>query len=488
MFSVTFWDFAKKPNSTARPEAEGAGFACVLKAPSGIVSPSIQLQLPANTAPTWNYAYIPDFGRYYNVSEWTYEDGLWTAALYVDVLASYKNQIEGREFYFTRSAAEYDPQLVDTYYPAKSGPKFSLAAANQLPWGDDVESGCYVVGIVGKVDPSTMPLGGITYAVMRQAEFNKLRSDLFSDDLAYVKTGDQALDAGFTQIGASAAKLMFDPFSYIRSCWWIPKDFGLVPSKKTRRWDVGFWTFTPDNDIGILEPETILHSWCTVSLPKHPQAAERGVYCNGAPYTQYLLEFPGVGVVALDPSKFVKSGIVSCRSVVDPMGGASWLDIYARDDSETVPRLQLVDRVPANFSVEISLAQSGTTLMGSATKAISGALSSVSSFISGDWAGGAANILNMPSVTQPSTTTLGSDGGIASLISELTRRPTIYALFLPLVEDDNEHHGRPLMAIRELSIMPGYNMILDGDVPLTGATAGERDELKALLEGGFYYE
>ena len=116
--NITFYTFSKRVNSTARPSG-GTVYAVIIKDGSGIVSPSISLKWSGSESPVaFNYAYIPDWGRYYWVTNWTYYDRQWTADLRIDVLASYKSQIGASNQYVVRAASAYDESIVDGLYPA----------------------------------------------------------------------------------------------------------------------------------------------------------------------------------------------------------------------------------------------------------------------------------------------------------------------------------------------------------------------------------
>ena len=90
---------------------------------STITHPVIDLAIvsgdPASLG--YNYAYIAAYNRYYFVTEWTYALGIWTCRLSVDVLASYKTAIGALSKYVTRSASQYDLDVQDSMYPAKTG-------------------------------------------------------------------------------------------------------------------------------------------------------------------------------------------------------------------------------------------------------------------------------------------------------------------------------------------------------------------------------
>ena len=51
------------------------------------MAPVIKLDIGLDNSPSgYNYAYIPDFNKYYYVSEWMFEERLWVAYLEEDVL------------------------------------------------------------------------------------------------------------------------------------------------------------------------------------------------------------------------------------------------------------------------------------------------------------------------------------------------------------------------------------------------------------------
>lgn len=113
---ATFYQFAKRTNSTKRPSG-GQGFGIDLKAPCNIIDPEIKIATQSD--PTgFNYCFLPAFSRYYWVKNWTYSDGLWNASLTVDTLASYRDQIGSATEYVVRSSAKYDGTISDGLYPA----------------------------------------------------------------------------------------------------------------------------------------------------------------------------------------------------------------------------------------------------------------------------------------------------------------------------------------------------------------------------------
>ena len=76
---------------------------------------SVEIEYPI---PTFNYVYIPLFNRYYfvdDISSVVY--GVWSVALSVDVLMSYKDTIKTLEAFVDRSQSNYNLKVIDNKLP-----------------------------------------------------------------------------------------------------------------------------------------------------------------------------------------------------------------------------------------------------------------------------------------------------------------------------------------------------------------------------------
>ena len=75
MLEIKLYTFGKRENSTARPDG-GVSFQARIWDGVGILSPQIVFSFQDNTTnPTaYNYAYIPDFNRYYFIRDWQYKN------------------------------------------------------------------------------------------------------------------------------------------------------------------------------------------------------------------------------------------------------------------------------------------------------------------------------------------------------------------------------------------------------------------------------
>lgn len=70
----------------------GETFSGVLRDSSSVMTPIIRFE--KSGVLRYNYAYIPEFERYYSITDKTvYRDGIWDVSFEVDVLMSFRNDI-----------------------------------------------------------------------------------------------------------------------------------------------------------------------------------------------------------------------------------------------------------------------------------------------------------------------------------------------------------------------------------------------------------
>lgn len=465
---ATFYQFAKRTNSTKRPSG-GQEFGIDLKAPCNIIDPEIKIATQSD--PTgFNYCYLPTFSRYYWVKNWTYSEGLWTASLTVDTLASYRDQIGNSTEYVTRSSAQYDGTISDGLYPATAEVQ-SVTNAFQGGFSETISGGFFVIGFVAKAANS---IGAITYVVMTPGNAKKLSAKLLTD-VSYLSIDN-------TEISDSLTKVLFNPYQYIVSCNYFP--FGIAELTAhlplISSVDVGWWSV--DVPCWILgEDNNNLTKSVSVGIPKHPQAASRGGYCNASPYTDYTIFLQPFGVIPLDASKLWGASILSIQYVVDLFTGDSILRVFT--DTK-----QLVHETTAKLGVPIQLSNiafdipsgSGGLLQTGIAAAFGGLQAALSGGSISDVGNG---ILNAAQATNADVASKGATGSTIAFDTV----PYIVARFKILVNDNNEHHGRPLCKRVQLSTIPGFIMVDDPDIALN-ATAAEIDSVKSYLKNGFFYE
>lgn len=462
-----FYQFAKRTNSTKLPSG-GQGFGIDLKAPCNIIDPEIKIATQSD--PTgFNYCYLPTFSRYYWVKNWTYSDALWTASLTVDTLASYRDQIGNSTEYVTRSSAQYDGTISDGLYPASAKVQ-SVTTAFQGGFAETISGGFFVIGLIAKAANS---IGAITYAVMTPTNAKKLSAKLLTD-VSYLSIDN-------TEISDSLTKVLFNPYQYIVSCNYFPFDIAKLTAHLplVSSVDVGWWSI--DVPCWILGDNNKLTKSVSVSIPKHPQAASRGGYCNASPYTDYTIFLQPFGVIPLDASKLWGAVTLSIQYMVDLFTGDSILRIFTDAN-------QLVHETTAQLGVPIQLSNitfdipsgSGGLLHTGIAAAFGGIQAALSGGSFSDVGNG---ILNAAQATNADVASKGATGSTIAFDSV----PYMVARFKILTDDNNTDHGRPLCKRVQISTIPGYIMVDDPDIALT-ATAEEIDSVKSYMKNGFFYE
>lgn len=462
-----FYQFAKRTNSTKRPDG-GQEFGIDLKAPCNIIDPEIKIATQ-NDPTGYNYCYLPTFSRYYWVKNWTYSDGLWAASLTVDTLASYRDQIGYSTEYVVRSSAKYNGTISDGLYPATAEVR-SVTSAFQGGFSETISGGFFVIGFVAKAANS---IGAITYVVMTPGNAKKLSAKLLTD-VSYLSIDN-------AEISDSLTKVLFNPYQYIVSCNYFPFDVAeltahlpLVSNVDVGWWSIGIpcWILGADNNN--------LTKSVSVGIPKHPQAASRGGYCNASPYTDYTIFLQPFGVIPLDASKLWGAATLSIQYTVDLFTGDSILRLFTDTN-------QLVHETTAKLGVPIQLSNitfdvpSGGGLLQTGVAAAFGGLQAALS--GGSFSDVGNGILNAAQATNADVASKGATGSTIAFDSV----PYMVARFKILVDDNTDDHGRPLCQRVLISSIPGYIMVDDPDIALA-ATAEEIDSVKSYMKNGFFYE
>lgn len=455
---ITFYTFNKKPNSTRQPSGGGETYKCTLIEPTSFTTPDIALVVPAK--PTgYNYAFIPEFSRYYFVTDWAYSAGLWRASLSVDVLASFKGYIGGQRQYVLRSSAKSDGGVVDTMYPTKNSPSTVITGSSDAggdnPFKSNFSEGLYIVGIINS---DSGAIGCVSYYVFTNAQFRAFCNSLMgTTSWAYM---------GIEEISEELTRVLFNPFQYVASCIWLPVS-SVATGGSVGAIPYGWWTlsvgasrFGGDSKVAA----------ATFKIPKHPQNG-RGVYLNGAPFSRYMLSWPCFGQFALDPDIMGVSSNLYAQCFIDPVSGMGTLNIMTEKASLITTQTQV--------GVPIQIAQMAANYGGTAGSVIN----AFTNGISGNIGGALSSIGDAVSNAMPQLTTMGKNGGAGAYMFP----PVLNSTFYSVVDDDVEHLGRPLCQDVIPSSIPGYMLCADVEIEIPG-TKPEVENIVSIMESGFYYE
>lgn len=446
---VVLYVFDKRDNSTKRP-ADGLAVEGLLRNASGVTAPTFDFQI--DNPIQYNYFYIPIFGRYYWLTEWTRSDGLWTASMQVDVLASWRDQIGASRQYVTRSSAESDGAVIDNYYPTKTSP-VTLRTLTEIKNFSGIT---YVVGVVGEGSTSA-----VTYYTMTEEEFKN-----FSDVLM---RGGYLDPLDFGNLTLDFVKTVFNPFQYIVSVMAFPFTDSFSTPVSVR-----FGWF----DSGILAApiryRNTFSSRTEISVPKHPQ----GDYHNSNAFSKYSIFHPIFGEIVLDADIISDFDTITADIVADPVTGNGYLYIHAVKNYTEEIQIGFAT-AQIGQPVQISQLSAGNPLTAAGT-----VVGSVANALSKNYIGALQGIGSAASSMLPSLQLKGCNGNVASF---KVRNFVLQAVFYLQTDTDPANHGKPLCKVRTISSIPGYIQCEKPDINAP-ATAGELESIKSYMEGGFFFE
>lgn len=526
---VYFYQFTKKPNSTMRPPESGfgldmQGYNCVLKEKTSVLEPVILLntKIQGDNGETininpirWNYCFIPDFRRYYFITNIVSAFNLWEIYLRVDVLASYADEILEEETYIVRSEHFRDEFLSDAMFPATANVHQAITPI-ETTGGDMVynpASGTYVIGVINPQSTIT----ACAYYAMTYAQFGALKQALFS-----VSNFRNSNDIEITD---DLLKVLFNPFQYISSVMYLPFDISKISTMPDTLIEFGWWGgATGVSAYGRLINPPVRRIYIgDFTITRHPEAGDNdayfeleeqnscgvepfsglGQYLNYAPYSRYYLRFEPFGFFELDNDAL---GAALSSTEVNANGGLLTISLYLRLDTITGLASLYYQLSPTDLNnwyritptqgvigVQMQIGQITSDIAGGALTALQGIAQGSSQFnlfkpVSSAFAGAvtaAAGIYDGLQTAAPKLQTSGTQGNLA------TYGDSLY--MLSIHQDVTPHApsevGYPLMRIMKIKDCEhGFVKTLFTDLQIPRATETERDEIVKILNSGFHIE
>lgn len=533
---VYFFKTGKSTNSTWAPSTSGiTPQNCQLKAPTDILNPVIRVLTALRqtsgmaSVAQYNYAYIPDFNRYYWIKNWVLENNIDVAYMTVDVLASWKTPLLNNSCYVLRAQSDYNGYIKDTKYPVTAGtPTISgsvFQGTNYNPLNPAPNSyGVYVLGIINKNGSLS---GCVEYYVMTYLTFMTFCQQLFNLSNVW---GSEGAD-----LATAVKQSITDPFQYIVSVIWLPygvADFvarGYVTGTTTV--SVGYNSFTTTGTAYYFNNSQLYVEFTNVvslNIPKHPLELSRGAYMNLEPFSRYWCSFyPFCGQVELDSTLLQGKSQIHFLYTIDLRTGKGVLNItteYTGSSSADWRAVSPLRVIEAQVGVDIPIAAIKTAIPASlgtiGYQAVVAAGSEFSGFgnllkkglatatnwvadLTGADEGTRQEALSMigaepithEDVSHIATETLamkstaeitGSQGTLAFYQRQVL---AIWGAFYNVTADSLSINGRPLCAVRQLSTLSGFVLCDKPDtIVVAGATVTELHEMVNLLAQGIYIQ
>lgn len=98
-----------------------------------------------------NYAYIPQFERYYFIDDMvSIRNNVWEIKMRVDVLMSFKDKILQQDAYILRNEFDYNDEIVDSELPLETIPKTEIVTLTNdlMDDNEDADADYYVLTAV----------------------------------------------------------------------------------------------------------------------------------------------------------------------------------------------------------------------------------------------------------------------------------------------------------------------------------------------------
>lgn len=501
--TVKFWTYAKRENATSRPSTspEATYNNVLLKDDCSVVNPALKvLAAPTVNVYLWNYCFIQEFNRYYYITDWVWTLGVWVAELQVDVLASFRDRIGQQSVYVLRAASDYDGSVIDTTYPCTSSSPTYQSSAIDNPFAvgsTPSNAGSFIVGIINRYSDN----GAVSYYAMTQAQFQEFCGKLYNYSSGW-------LDIDVTEISENLQKALVNPFQYIVSCIYLPIPVSDLPGATSRVTIYFGWWF-----VNLSSAAKVVYSFhkvaktISLSIPRHPQAANRGSYLNLSPYSFYTLRCYPFGTIDIDSEAIAGYSTLDLYFDVDVVTGAAELNIAVYGKNNPIRTLsgQVGVSIPtASIMVDYTqLGKSTAIVAGAAAVSEIGGGSGgffqnvrekwnnfVGNVRAGNWQQIGSNVKE--SITKISSSALAAKAtvevmgqqGTGSLF--YTQTLSLSGRFLPLANEDNEHRGRPLCRIKTINTLYGFILCADADISIP-CTDREKAAIQAAMEAGFYY-
>ena len=444
--TATFYNFSKKKNSTKRPTG-GTNKSIYLKDPCSVLNPVIELS--TSSPVNFNYCYISTFGRYYFISDWISDHGMWRAYCTIDPLASWRGTILDSTQFVLRSASEVNSFIEDTIYPVTA--RTDIRNKFLKNWRGEVfddSDSTYILGVSNS--DSAGKINGVQYLACSQSDMNQIINFILNDNSSYWGTG--SVEAGFG-ITNAVMRSIVNPLSYIGSSYVVPFTIPNSRLAPVTGLKVGSWVLDPSISLHAIAYEGYVYEDIfQINLDKHPQnygvGSFHGDYLNNYPYSQYFIYAGPFGIIRLDNSVLMDINLASdlyCRILSDFHGKAVCY-IYEADPNDSSHRsmLKIVAKSYADVSIPITLTQSKNDIL---------------EFI----------------------------GGSLVQVFEPWQLQEEFHLISTNDESAVNILGKPLMEMRQISDLSGYCQCADVWLDIEGYDS-EYDMITSLMQSGFYIE
>lgn len=465
--NVVFYNHSKRSNSTKLPSG-GTEIACVLKDDCSVISPVLEIKTA--TRPNYNYAYISDFGRYYYVNDWSYNRGIWSCTLTVDVLTSWRTSILGTTAFVEYSSSNYSMDYTDTRIMSTQEKEISVSEAptSLYPFSS---TGCYILSVIS-TDANGYNGACAVYA-MTQSQLAEFSATI---------TANSFLDG----IWEGLKNSFNNPFEAIVSCRWIP--FSVDDLSGTTKSIV--ITYADSGVQGKLLTSNFKSLGVSINLPRLGTDAS---FLDISPFVSATLYLPFIGTVPLDIDAYYKSGTFAISMECDVVTGDivytvgssfnAFTSTYSGNCSTQIP-------LSNNAPDSVGMIASSSGVIGGIVSAVSGIATKNPKLIAqGLGAAGIGTVGSLKSAEVHTQTNGALSSRIGAKISLSIRIVVMRSKVLETVQGAGRIAaiGLPCYQTLKLSTLSGYCQCSGASVS-AAATDTELETINELVNSGIYIE
>lgn len=476
MAQATFYTFAKRDNSTAVPTS-GTAVNVVLKDGTSLIDPVFLLELDG--VPAWSMMRFE--GRYYKITNITsVKNDLWEVAATVDVLATYKANIQAASAFVAYDTTA-NTEITDKRLSLKTTITKQENAGNAF---DYIGKGfCVVLNVVGETACATyiISLAAATTLLsdMLANWADNIMPDVDEDDppTDWLSKIAASITTGFKQLISSGSAA-----DCIRSAFILPVRYEDLSGTEE---DIMLGSYNTGirgkrrTSRGVQDASSVTIPW---------QATD---WRRNSPYHEIYLYIPMVGVVSYPPSALMGDTTLYVDVAFDETAGDALFTVASGPVSggaATKVIGQYSSNIAANFAIgssNVTPRQIATSVAAAAGVVAASVMTSGAAAI----AAGTAGIAGEFNSVTPLPSSVGGAGGgaVMALFGYVPRCMTIYHDTNVLPDSVSPIIGTPTMAVKSLSGLSGYvetrNFSVSGSM-----TDRERTDINRLMDGGVYLE
>ena len=473
--TATFYQFAKRENSTKQPTGDGTTLTITLKEQTNFLNPTIELHYAG--AFNFNYCHIDFTGRYYFVtSSDSIAHDTYLVNLECDVLASHIAEVRGQSVYAAMCSYNYDIWLDD----------------NRITTGHNIESekGATHSPLVFTAPDNTRKIEMSPILACITEEALLMGVDFFVTNEATIR----GLMHNFADLDFVQSLKSGSPWDAICEMYYVPFNIGACVSVTAEYEYVHVWGL--ETFVQRINDATPKHYIRSFAIP----APSNIDFRFADKYVQYYINVPFSGLVKVPTSLVLLAyqqgqghAVAYVDYSADPITGQFAAEITVGGVSLGIFGANLkcpIQLGGRQAQSSIILRQAGMGAVAGATAAMAAGVPMLSkAMLIAGGIGGASGAIK-GAVDIPPVESVGNYGGNAALVQI---NQNIFDFYAVKVETDSNIDPATLTALagrpaeKIVTIGNGFIQARDASVSFAGAS-DEIRQFNNLLNGGIYVE